>query len=77
MVSGAFKRFKHEHIFTGVNGEVLMTDAFDYTSPYGIFGRIADAVFLKRYMTNLLLKRNAIVKAFAEDPAKYKTVLTE
>ena len=77
MVSGAFKRFKHKHIFTGVNGEVLMTDAFDYTSPYGIFGRIADAVFLKQYMTNLLLKRNAIVKEFAEDPAKYKTVLTD
>ena len=75
MVSGAFKPFKHDHLFTEVNEMVLMTDVFDYTSPYGFLGRMADVLFLKRYMTNLLLKRNAVIKDFAQDPAKYKTVL--
>ena len=75
MVSGAFKRFKHDHVFAEVNEMVLMTDVFDYTSPYGFLGRMADVLFLKRYMTNLLLKRNAVIKDFAEDPSKYKTVL--
>ena len=28
-----------------------MKDTFDYTSPFGIFGRIADFMFLERYMS--------------------------
>lgn len=34
-----------------------MIDIFDYESPFGFFGKLADAMFLKRYMTNLLLKK--------------------
>lgn len=75
MVSGAFKRFKHDHKFSEENGIVLMTDIFDYTSPYGIFGRIADYLFLKRYMTELLTERNRIVKAFAEDNSEHTGLL--
>jgi ligand-binding SRPBCC domain-containing protein len=71
MVSGAFKSFKHEHIFTEENGVTVMTDVFDYTSPYGILGRMADTLFLKRYMRNLLMERNRIVKEYAEDKSKY------
>ena len=72
MVSGAFKGFKHEHIFTEVNRETVMTDIFIYESPLGILGRIADAIFLKTYMHKLLTERNRIIKEFAEDPDKYK-----
>ena len=36
MVSGAFKRFKHEHHFTSNEGGTLITDYFDYTSPLGL-----------------------------------------
>lgn len=75
MVSGAFKRFKHDHIFTEENGVTIMTDVFDYTSPYGIFGRMADSLFLKRYMKNLLIERNRIVKEYAEDKNKYPALL--
>lgn len=70
MVSGAFKRFKHEHIFTTESNTTIMTDIFDYTSPYGYIGFMADALFLKRYMTAFLAERNAIVKVFAEDKQK-------
>ncbi len=75
MVSGAFKSFKHEHIFNVKNDMTIMTDVFDYTSPYGFLGKIADVLFLKQYMANLLLKRNAVIKEFAENPVKYKSVL--
>jgi ligand-binding SRPBCC domain-containing protein len=74
MVSGAFKRFKHEHILKEQNGRIIMTDVFDYTSPYGIFGRMADTLFLKRYMSNLLAERNWIIKEYAEDITKYSEV---
>ena len=66
MVSGAFKSFKHEHLFVERNGETVMTDIFDYTSPFGVFGKLADRLFLKNYMRNLLVKRNQTIKEFAE-----------
>lgn len=66
MVSGAFKRFDHDHYFESVAGQTLMQDTFDYTSPFGILGRIADFVFLKRYMTRLLRTRNGVIKSVAE-----------
>ncbi len=74
MKNGAFKRFKHEHIFKFKNGQTEMTDIFDYTSPLGFLGKIADSLFLKKYMTNLLTHRNEIIKDFAESN-KWKEVL--
>ncbi|RYE39005.1 MAG: cell division protein [Sphingobacteriales bacterium] len=66
MVSGAFKSFKHEHIFESKGEGTLMTDIFSYISPLGIIGKLADKLFLERYMRNLLLTRNRVVKEYAE-----------
>jgi ligand-binding SRPBCC domain-containing protein len=74
MISGAFKNFKHEHHFENRNGETIMIDYFDYESPFGWIGEIADNLFLKKYMTRLLKKRNQTIKEFAESE-KWKTVL--
>ncbi len=70
MISGAFKRFEHDHFFTTLpDGRTLVTDVFDYTSPFGPLGKIADALFLKAYMHNLLTERNALIKHLAESSA--------
>ncbi|WP_308992894.1 SRPBCC family protein [Mariniflexile litorale] len=74
MVKGAFKEFKHEHHFAELNEGTLMTDFFIYKSPFGILGKIADKLFLKKYMTQLLTERNRIVKDFAESD-KWKEIL--
>lgn len=74
MVKGAFKSFRHEHHFHTNEEGTFMIDYFDYVSPFGIFGRIADRLFLKKYMTDLLLKRNAIVREFAESD-KWKLII--
>jgi ligand-binding SRPBCC domain-containing protein len=66
MVKGAFKEFKHEHHFEELNSGTLMTDFFDYKSPFGILGKLVDRLFLKKYMTKLLAERNLIIKEFAE-----------
>lgn len=66
MVDGAFKRFRHEHHFEELNNGAKMIDVFNYTSPFGFIGKLADLVFLKNYMTKLLMKRNACIKEFAE-----------
>jgi len=74
MVNGAFKRFKHEHHFSDSQNGTLMTDFFDYESPLGILGRIADNLFLRKYMTELLMQRNLIIKEFAESN-KWKEII--
>lgn len=66
MVKGAFARFDHDHYFEERDGKTLMRDIFDYDSPFWFFGKIADALFLERYMTNLLTKRNLLIKKIAE-----------
>ena len=66
MVSGAFESFKHIHKFEAFDNGTLMTDIFLYVSPLGIFGKVADYLFLKRYMKNLLGHRNIIIKQHAE-----------
>lgn len=66
MVQGAFKSFRHEHHFTKVDGHTLMRDVFVYQSPLGILGRLAEVLFLKRYMTQLLIERNRVIKEVAE-----------
>lgn len=74
MQKGAFKSFKHDHLFREKNGQTIMTDVFDYTSPFGLFGKLADSLFLKNYMTRLLIKRNETIKSFAESE-KFKGII--
>ncbi len=74
MEKGIFKFFRHEHIFKGNGEQTLMIDVFDYESPLGILGRMADHLFLKEYMTSFLEKRNEIIKEFAETD-RWKEVL--
>ena len=66
MVSGIFKSFKHEHHFKDSSNGTLMTDVFDYESPYGSLGKLADRIFLKKYMAKFLAERNQVIKEFAE-----------
>ncbi|WP_372757639.1 cell division protein [Mariniflexile sp.] len=66
MVSGAFKCFKHKYIFHESENRTIMTDLFYFESPYGILGKFADALFLKKYMTKLIETRNNFLKEKAE-----------
>lgn len=66
MEEGIFKSFKHEHLFVSEGEMTIMTDVFIYHSPLGILGKIADTIFLKRYLTNFLLHRNKVIKEVAE-----------
>jgi len=66
MVKGAFHSFRHEHRFEEKEDQTIMTDSFDYRSPLGWLGQLADVLFLKNYMTQLLVQRNAVLKRHAE-----------
>ena len=66
-MSGAFRSLRHTHTFEAVPGGTLMRDRLEFTSPLGILGRIADALFLERYMRRFLETRNANLKRIAEE----------
>ncbi|WP_459209605.1 SRPBCC family protein [Aquimarina rhabdastrellae] len=74
MLKGIFKRFRHEHYFKNIAEGTIMIDVFDYEAPLGLLGKTADRIFLKNYMKNFLLKRNLVIKDFAETE-KWKELL--
>ena len=77
MKLGIFKKFRHEHHFEECDdSHTKMIDTFDYESPLGFLGKIVDSLFLKRYMTKLLVQRNAVIKEFAESN-KWRQVLSD
>ncbi|HMI04902.1 MAG TPA: SRPBCC family protein [Pedobacter sp.] len=66
MVAGPFKMMKHKHVFEQKKGYTLMTDEFIYESPLGLLGKLADMLFLRKYMQNLIEHRNRVIKQKAE-----------
>jgi len=66
MVKGAFKSFRHEHLFFAINGQTVMKDIFIFETPYGWLGRLVNYLFLGAYMERLLVKRNQVIKEAAE-----------
>lgn len=66
MVRGAFARFDHDHLFEAAGEETIMRDRFDFTSPLGPLGRLADALILTRYMRGFLVARNRVLREVAE-----------
>jgi len=66
MIKGVFAYMKHRHEFkTEANG-TRMIDVFEFASPFGMLGKLADTIFLKQYMTTLLKERNETIKQIAE-----------
>ena len=66
MVKGAFHSFIHTHEFKEVKGGTLMLDLFEYKSPLGYLGVLADILFLKKYMKSFIATRANELKKIAE-----------
>lgn len=73
-IKGAFKYFTHTHSFKQIDAYVIMTDAFDFSSPYGIVGKLFDKLILTNYLKQFLLERNQLIKEFAEN-SQWKQLL--
>ncbi len=44
----------------------LMSDRFEFESPLGILGKIADWLFLASYLRRFMVRRNVVLKQLAE-----------
>lgn len=67
MVKGAFHSFTHTHQFKEKNEGTIMIDTFKYKSPFGPIGKIADKLFLEKYMLNFIKSRAKELKRIAEN----------
>ena len=65
-IKGIFKFMQHDHYFKEVEEYTLMTDQFNFAAPLGLIGKLAEYIFVKKYLKNLLIKRNKTIKHFAE-----------
>ena len=65
-IAGPFQSFWHRHEFSDNNGATVMTDLVRYRAPFGLLGRLAERVFLDRYLRVLLERRAAHLRALAE-----------
>lgn len=74
MMDGDFKSLRHEHHFKRIENGTLLIDIFSYEAPYGSLGRLAERLFLTRYMKTLLETRNKTIKEYAESE-KWKFIL--
>jgi len=76
MVKGVFSFITHEHHFHAEKEFTIMVDEFEYGSPLGILGHIADTLFLKGYLRRLLEDRNDCIRRYAESEM-WKDVLIQ
>ena len=65
-IKGVFRYIIHDHNFEIDTYHVIMKDVFRFHSPFGFIGKIFDRIILTNYLRNLLLKRNAVIKEYAE-----------
>jgi ligand-binding SRPBCC domain-containing protein len=69
-VFGAFKTFTHDHRFQDLGGgRTEKTDLMRIDAPFGLLGRLAEKLFLERYMRRFLKEKNAGLKALVERKA--------
>ena len=74
MQRGAFQSFVHDHFFESEGNRTKMTEVLTFSAPFGILGRIAEKLILRRYLQRLLRMRVAtITGALRADAAPART----
>lgn len=66
MINGVFKMIRHDHLFETIHDKTIMKDVFVFESPGGILGVIVNKFVLEKYLRQLLIKRNKVIKHVAE-----------
>lgn len=66
MEKGAFKWFRHTHVFTPRGDGTDMEDVFEFEAPLGFLGRLASRLVVQDHMRRLLAERALHIKRAAE-----------
>lgn len=60
-LSGPYKLWHHQHIFKEVNNGIEMEDIVHYKLPFGLFGNIANFLFIKKQLEGIFNYRQKIL----------------
>jgi ligand-binding SRPBCC domain-containing protein len=66
MIEGAFASYEHEHHFAPLNDGTRIRDEIRFTTPRGMWGRLAERFFLREKIAMMLRQRNVLIKKAAE-----------
>lgn len=58
---GPYKLWHHQHKIKQVEEGVLMTDIVTYIPPYGLIGRLANSLFIKKQLEEIFAYRNVVL----------------
>lgn len=61
---GPYKFWHHLHRFTIENGKVVMEDIVNYALPFGVFGRIAHFLFIRKRIEEIFNYREQILSSY-------------
>lgn len=73
-VKGDLEKFRHEHHFKAVQNGTIVIDLVEYGMPKDFFGRLLGKIYFKKYIEELLQKRNDLIRSYAETE-KWRAVL--
>ena len=59
---GPYKMWHHEHIFKTKEDGVLMTDIITYIPPFGLLGKLANSLFIKKRINEIFDYRSQIIE---------------
>ena len=59
---GPYRMWHHEHIFKIKEDGVLMTDIITYIPPFGLLGKLANNLFIKRRIKKIFDYRSQIIE---------------
>ena len=76
MQRGAFKSFVHDHYFEQTGDTTTMLDVVAFAAPLGPLGRLAELLFLRRYLTRLLTHRAKVLGSHLENQPIFDGTLT-
>lgn len=66
-VSGPFKSWEHTHHFTETAGGTLVEDTLTYVPPFGLLGRLADRLIIRRELRAMFAYRYRETKRILEE----------
>lgn len=67
-LKGPYKLWEHTHTFKAVKSGVMMQDVINYELPFGILGKFAHAVLVKKKIEKIFAyRRNILEKLFSNE----------
>jgi ligand-binding SRPBCC domain-containing protein len=66
MVKGAFKSYQHQHYLEQQGDTTILRDVVTVFAPLGFLGRIAEGVYIRGFLEQILASRNKELKRVAE-----------